>query len=69
MRKVVQVIIDRFEGDLAVVELPNRNTIDVSKLLFGDAKPGDVIDIFVNEEETAARGSSVTSRFDRLKRE
>jgi len=51
----MKVIIDRFEGDYAVVELPNETFIDVPKALFPEAKEGDVIDITVDMEDTEKR--------------
>ena len=41
----MKIIIDRFEGDSAVVELPGKVIINVPKILFTNAKEGDVISI------------------------
>jgi hypothetical protein len=41
-------IIDRFEGDFAVVEFPNRKMMDIPKSsLTPEAKKGDVIKLVV----------------------
>lgn len=40
----MKMIIDRFEGDFAVVELPNKKMINVPRhLVPGDAKEGTVL--------------------------
>ena len=64
----MQVIIDRFEGKFAVVELPNKEMIDVPKILFPDAKSGDVIDITINKKETEKRKKNINELFNRLKK-
>ena len=44
--KQMKVIIDRFEGDYAVVELPDKTLVDMPrKLLETEAKEGDIIEI------------------------
>lgn len=51
----MKVVIDRFEGDFAVVELPDLTFVNVPRLLFPDAKENDVIDISVDKQETENR--------------
>lgn len=52
----MKVIIDRFEGDYAVVELPNRRMIDLPLILVpGGAREGDTLDISVDEDDTELR--------------
>jgi hypothetical protein len=51
----MKVVIDRFEGDFAVVELPDLTFVNVPRLLFPDAKEHDVIDISVDKQETESR--------------
>ena len=52
----MRVIIDRFEGGFAVVELENLEMVDLpKKLVPDDAEEGDVLEINVNEKETEAR--------------
>jgi len=63
----MQVIIDRFESEFAVVELPNKNTIDVPSILFPDAKEGDVIDITIIHDETNKRKKTINELFNKLK--
>lgn len=51
----MQVIIDRFEGQYAVVELPDRTMVNIPKILLSDAKEGDVISIAIDAVATAER--------------
>lgn len=48
----MQVIVDRFEGDYAVVEKEEGVFYNMPKALLVGAKEGDVIDIVINHEET-----------------
>lgn len=50
------VIIDRFEGDVAVVELPSKETANLSRLLLpGEAAVGDVVRIEIDSRATGGR--------------
>ncbi len=51
----MKVIIDRFEGDYAVVELDIGHFVNMPKELVLDAKEGDVVEIIVNHQETEKR--------------
>jgi hypothetical protein len=51
----MKVIIDRFEGEFAVVELPDRSTAELPRVLVPGAKEGDVIHIEIDVEETQRR--------------
>ena len=64
----MKVIIDRIEGDFAIVELEDGTTIEVPKLLFGDMEEGDIFSIQKDEESTGERKEEVGSLFERLKR-
>lgn len=56
----MKVIIDRFEGDFAVVELENKAMANLPKVLVpDDAKEGDIIEIIVATKETESRKQSV----------
>jgi len=48
-------IIDRFEGEFAVIELNGEIYNMPRKLLPPEAKEGSVIDISVNKEETESK--------------
>lgn len=63
----MKVIIDRFEGDYAVVELPDRSTIDMSKKLIPQgAKEGDVLKIEIDKDETAKRRERIQKLMEEL---
>lgn len=62
----MKVIIDRFEGDYAVVELLNGKMINVPRILFENAKENDVINITIDEEETNKRKEMVSSLIHKL---
>lgn len=56
----MRLIIDRFEGDFAIVELENKDRVDMPKVLIPEeAKEGDVIDITVNKEETRDKKENI----------
>lgn len=66
------MIIDRFEGDFAVVETDNGMTDISRELLPENAKEGDVIGItdgvyYIDDEETQSRRKSILKRFRSLK--
>ncbi|WP_026478796.1 DUF3006 domain-containing protein [Alkaliphilus transvaalensis] len=61
-KSVNQGIVDRFEGDYAVVEYGDRRTFDLPKsLLPSNVKEGDVvlIELSIDEEETQKRRKSI----------
>ena len=56
----MKIIIDRFEGDYAVVEIENGTTVDMPKVLIPkEAKEGDVLEILINQEETKTRREKI----------
>ena len=55
----MKVIIDRFEGDSAVIELPDRTFASVPAALFEGAKEGDVFAIMPDTDETQARKDKI----------
>ena len=62
----MRVIIDRFEEELAVVELPGGGTAVISLSLLPQAKEGDAVEISVDKAFTEKRGEEVSTRFSRL---
>ena len=63
----MKLIIDRFEGDFAVVELPNGQMIDCPKTLLPDnAKEGSILNIIVDEAATNDKLKKVTERMNKL---
>ena len=52
----MKVVIDRFEGNFAVIEMPNKQFINVPRQLMPEgSKEGSVISIEVDIAETEAR--------------
>lgn len=62
----MKVIIDRFEGDYAVVETEDKIMVNLPKLLIPGAKEGDVISISIDEEETKQRKDNISKLMDDL---
>ncbi len=53
----MKVVIDRFEGDFALVEMEDKTILPVPKTLFLPLSPkeGDVVDISIDRAETQSR--------------
>ena len=62
----MKVIIDRFEGDYAVVEIDKEKFVKLPKELVPNAKEGDVIIIRVDHEETNKRKEHVKDLMNQL---
>lgn len=55
----MNVIIDRFEGNMAVVELPDGSFAALPRVLVPQAKQGDVVCISVDSDATARQKQAV----------
>lgn len=63
----MRIVIDRFEGNIAVVELSSGKIIDCPReLLPENSKEGTIINITVDEEATKERLNRVTEKMNRL---
>ncbi len=63
----MRVIVDRFEGNIAAVELEDGSVIDCPKaILPPNAKEGSIINITVDENATNAKLKEVTERMNKL---
>ena len=63
----MKMIIDRFEGDFAIIELPNGQMIDCPKELLPDnVKEGNILSIIVDEDVTKEKLQKNTERMNRL---
>ena len=63
----MKYIIDRFEGDFAVIELADGSRADMPrKLVPAAAKEGDTLRIEVDEEETKRREERIGRLMDSL---
>ena len=66
----MRVIVDRFEGNIAVVELEDGSVIDCPKaILPPNAKEDSIINITVDEEVTNDKLQKVTERMNKLFRD
>lgn len=64
------MIIDRFEGDFAVVEAENGRFYNIPKsLLPENAKEGCVIKIEIDKKATEKRKNEIKNKMDRLFRD
>lgn len=62
----MKVIIDRIEGNFAVVEISKGKMITVSKELFAGATEGDVVEIKVLKKETKERKKKIEKLMDNV---
>ena len=62
----MKVTIDRFEGDMAVVEIAVGQFATLSKTLVPGAKSGDVIYISIDTDETQKQRDAVEALMDDL---
>ena len=62
----MRVIVERFEGDSALLELEDGTIISVPKKLVVECQEGDVIDILKNEKETENRKQKVETLINKL---
>lgn len=62
----MQLVVDRIEDEYLVVELEDGTIIDIPKEIVPNAKEGDIIDIYVNEEQTKKRKEEVKKIMDDL---
>ncbi len=62
----MQVIIDRFEGEFAVVELPDGTRANLPRVLVPEAGEGDVVNITVDPAAKAKRAQAIQGLMDDL---
>ncbi len=62
----MKVIIDRFEEDAAVVELPDRTTALIPRRLIPGAREGDVLEIRIDPAARANREKKINRLMDEL---
>jgi hypothetical protein len=63
----MKVIIDRFEGNFAVVELEDKSFCNMPNLLLpNNAKEGDVISISIDADDTSKRKKEASELFNDL---
>lgn len=62
----MEVIIDRFEEDYAIVEINIGEFAKISKKLLPNAKEGDVVKIKIDSDATQKRKKDIKSLVDNL---
>lgn len=62
----MQVVVDRIEEDYIVLELEDGSIIDVPQVLIPGAKEGDVVDIYINHDETNKKNEDIKKLMDDL---
>lgn len=62
----MKVVIDRFEGDYAIVELPDKTVQHIPAVLLPGAAEGDVVTVEIDEEETKRRKNGILDKYKNL---
>lgn len=63
----MKLIIDRFEGEFAVVEMSDKTMVNMPKVLLPKyAKEGDVIEINIDDEETKESKKTISKLMDEV---
>lgn len=62
----MKVIVDRFEGNYAVVEINPNKFVNMPKELIPNAKEGDIININIDYDETNKRREHIKGLVDSL---
>lgn len=62
----MKVIVDRFEGNYAVVEIDSNKFVNMPKELIPNAKEGDIININIDYDETNKRREHIKGLVDSL---
>lgn len=63
----MQVIIDRYEGNFAVVQMPDGKMIDMPKeLIPPHAKEGAILEIIYNDVKTKNRETEIINKMNKL---
>lgn len=55
----MNVIIDRFEGEYAIVEINKNKFVNIPKILVPNAKENDIISIEIKKNETKKRKKNI----------
>ncbi len=62
----MKAIIDRFEGNLAVIELENKTTTTIPRELIPSADEGDIISITIDNKAIKKRRDSIRKLMDKV---
>ena len=62
----MRVILDRYEGDYAVVELESGELVNMRRMLAMNAEEGDIIELRILEKETDERKAYIQNLANQL---
>lgn len=63
----MKFIVDRFEDNIAMIEIEDGSIVEVEKkLLPFDTKEGDILEIVILKEKTFERKTKLENKFERL---
>lgn len=62
----MKVIIDRFEGEYAIVEIEIGKFVNIPKILLPNAKEGDVVKIEIDKSETELQRKKIENLMERV---
>lgn len=62
----MELVIDRFEGDYAILELSLGKFVEIPRELVPDAKEGDIVKIIVDKDSTKRRKKEISDLVDNL---
>ncbi len=63
----MKFIIDRFEGDFAVLETADLSTVNIPKMLLPiEAAEGDIVSIIIEKGETQDRAKQMETKMQNL---
>lgn len=62
----MKVIIDRFEGEYAIVEIEIGNFVNIPKILLPNAKEGDVVKIEIDKNETELQRKKIENLMEKV---
>ena len=62
----MELVIDRFEGDYAILELSLGRFVEIPRELVPDAKEGDIVKIIVDKDSTKRRKKEISDLVDNL---
>lgn len=62
----MRVILDRYEGDYAVVELESGKLVNMPRMLAMNAEEGDIIELRILEKETDERKAYIQNLANQL---
>ncbi len=62
----MKVVIDRFEGGFAIIELENNRWANIPRALIPGAQEGDIISIEVLKNESSSKKNEMKKRLESL---